>query len=213
MLESFQGSPEQAPGANDEDGGHEGEDREDGEARKEQDAEGKDLAIDEGAEKCHPEGAEPGDDHDHEGLDDDLRVHAGDDGPHGRDEGAPEPAEKRRQHENARVEDLDVDAERAQRLPVQSGRADEAPDSRALEHVPEAEGDGGTEQDDEEVVVGNGGAEDADRAPEARRPPDGLLLGAPDDLGDIAQDEDEGVGEKEMVELLLPIETLEEEAL
>src|SRR5712691_5952278 len=210
---SFQGSPEETPGANDEHRGHEGEDREDGEARKEQDAEGEDLPVDEGAEKCPPEGAEPADDHDHEGLHDDLRVHAGDDGPHGRDEGASEPAEKRGQHEHARVEGLDVDAERAQRLSVQSGRADEAPDSRALEHVPEAESDGGTEEDDEEVVVGNGRAEDADRAREARRPSDGLLLGAPDDPGDIAQDEDEGIGEEELVELLLSIEALEEEAL
>src|SRR6266567_1878260 len=177
------------------------------------DPEGEDLAVDEGPEKGPPEGAEPSDDHDNEGLDDDFRVHAGDDGPHGRDESAAEPAEKRGEHEHARVQRLDVDAEGAQGLAIQGRRADESPDARALEHVPEPERDGGAEQDDEEVVVGDGRSEDAHGAREAGGAAHRFLLRAPDDLGDIAQDEDEGIREEELVQLLLAVETLEEEAL
>src|SRR5712691_5023238 len=212
-VRSFQWPPEEAPGPDDEDGGHEGEDREDGEAREEQDPEGENLAVDEGAEKGPPERAEASDDHDHEGLDDDFRVHAGDDGPHGRDESAAEPAEKRGEHEHARVQGLDVDAEGAQGLAIQGRRADESPDARALEHVPEPERDGGAEQDDEEVVVGNPRSEDAHGAREAGGAAHRFLLRAPDDLGDVAQDEDEGIREEELVQLLLAVETLEEEAL
>ena len=48
---------------------------------------------------------------------------------------------------------------------------------------------------------------------EPRRPAHRLLLRAPDELGHVAQDQHEGVGEQELVQLLLAVEVAEEEAL
>src|SRR5499425_1172187 len=210
---SSQRPAEEAPGADDQHRGHEGEDREDGEAREEEDAEGQNLAVDEGTEERAPEGAEAADDHDHEGLHDDVGVHAGHDGAHRRDEGAAQSAQERREHEDAGVERVHVHAERAQGLTVEGRRANETACSRPLKREPEAEGDGGTEEDDEQVVVGNGGAQQAHRARETGRAAQRFLLCPPDELGRIAQDEYEGVGEEELVELLLSIQALEEETL
>ena len=132
---------EEAPRPDDEHGGHEGEDREDREARDEQDPEGQHLAVDERAEEGAPERAEPADHDDDERLDDHLGVHAGHDGLDRRHQRAAEPAEERADHEDAGVEPVDVDAERAQRLAVERGGADEAARPRAVQHEPEGERD------------------------------------------------------------------------
>src|SRR5688572_33191150 len=77
---SSQRTTEETPRPDDEHGGHEDEDREDGKAGDEQDAEGQHLTVDERAEKGPPEGPEPADHDDDECLDDHLGVHPGHDG-------------------------------------------------------------------------------------------------------------------------------------
>ena len=104
-------------------------------------------------------------------------------------------------------------AERAQRLAVERGGADEAAGARALEHEPEAERDGRAEEDDEQVVVRDGRAD----GESARSGPGGRLSDfcwVPQMiLRHVAQDEDERVGEEELVQLLLAVEVPEEKAL
>ena len=78
----------------------------------------------------------------------------------GRDQRAAQPGQERAEHEHARVERVDVDAERAEHLAVERGGADEAADARALQHEPEGQGDGRPQQQDEAgCSSGIGGAE------------------------------------------------------
>jgi len=84
---------------------------------------------------------------------------------------------------------------------------------RALQHEPERERDRRAEQDDEQVVERDRGAEERERAGQLGRPAHGFLLGAPEDLRGVAQDEAERVGEQELVELLLAVEVAEQHAL
>src|SRR6185437_16609557 len=63
---SSQRPPEQAPGANDQDDGHQREHGEQREARQDQDAERENLAIDDRAPKRAPERTETADHHDDE---------------------------------------------------------------------------------------------------------------------------------------------------
>src|SRR5213078_3703476 len=102
----------------------------------------------------------------------------------------------------AGVEASDTDAERAEHLAVQRGRADEAARAGAVQHDPEGQRDGRAEQQDEQVVVGQARAEELDRARQAGRPRDRELARAPELLGHVAQDQDEGVGEEELYQLL-----------
>ncbi len=52
-----------------------------------------------------------------------------------------------------------------------------------------------------------------ERAAQLGRTAHRLLLGAPDDLGHVAQDQHQGVGEEQLVELFLAVEVAEEHPL
>ena len=131
-----------------------GEDGEDREARKDQDAEGQHLAVDQGTEERPPQRAEPADDDDDERLDDDLDVHARQDALDRRHQRAAQPGEERAEREHAGVEPADIGAEGAEHLAVEGGGAHHAADVGAMEDEPEAAGDRRPQHHDEEVVVG-----------------------------------------------------------
>ena len=178
-----------------------------------QDAERQHLAEDDGAEEGAPERSEPADHHDDEGFDDDVDVHAGHDAAYRRDQGSAQAGEERAGHEHQRVELADIGAERGQHLAVVGGGAHHASGARAAEQQPAGKRDRRPKGDDEQVVVRHDDAEDLEPAGKAWRPRDGELLRAPDDLGDVAEDQHQRVREQQLVELLAAVQVAQEQPL
>src|SRR5207244_10867900 len=132
---------------------------------------------------------------------------------HRADQGTAQAAQERSQHEHPRVERVDVDPERAERLAVEGGGPDEAARARVLQHEPEGECDARPQYDDEQVVLGDGSAEEREGAAELGWPAHRFLLRTPEDLRRVAEDQPQRVREEQLVELFLPVQTTEERAL
>ena len=108
--------------------------------------------------------------------------------------------------EHARAHELDVDAERMHHLGVLRGGADQQPEPRALEELPDRHGHHDAGGGEEEAVDRERLVEQEDDAGEKRRGGDLERVGAPDQPDGLADDQREAEGHHQEGVRIAPVE-------
>src|SRR5438132_3740001 len=132
-------NPEQSLGADEEDGGHDGEDDGDRGLGPEQGHQALGHAHEEPRRDGAQEIPEPRERDDHEGDAEHVHAHEGIEPADGRGQGPRDPREHAAQGEGGGEEAMDVDAEEGDHLLVLDARAHDRPGARDLEEEPRLE--------------------------------------------------------------------------
>jgi hypothetical protein len=122
----------------------------------------------------------------------------------------PETGEHRAEGEDEREEGRHVDPEGIRHLAVGGGRPDDLPRPRPVEEVPEHQRHGGRQHQHHEGVDRHGAAEDGHRPGDRVGFRDRLVFRPEDDLGQVVDDEDQGIRQEQLVDLLLPVDAAQE---
>ena len=160
---------EQAPWPHDQHRGHHQEHQDDGNLRKDQNAERVQFRHQHRRDKGADDAAEAADHHDHEHVDDDAQVHGVMHGVARNLQRAAERREKDAEREHAGEQPFLIDAERRHHVAILGRGADQHAPARALEQQPQQPEHDRTERDQEQIVARNILAEEIDRALESRR--------------------------------------------
>src|ERR1700730_8102878 len=156
--------------------------------------EGDQDAADERAE----ERAHAADDDDDEGVDDDGRSHAEKRRDQRRGEHAAECGHRAAQPEHAGAHQIDIGAERVDHFRILRHRAYQQAGAGALEELPDRDGRGEPERDQEQPVERKRLAQDDDDAAQEIGNAGAERLGAPDDPDQLAQHDGEPEGEQQI---------------
>ena len=107
---------------------------------------------------------------------------------------------------------IHIDPEAAKGLPIQSRRPNH-PSRAGPEHKkPEKKGNTGPQKNNKDVIFGKILPEDFNRPLQHRRPRYRELVNAPDNPGQVTQDQDQGIGKEELVELFVMVEPAKQES-
>jgi hypothetical protein len=207
------GTPHQPPRAHDQHGGHHQEDQHQGDLGKHQDAEGLELADEDGGEEGPRHRTHAADHRDHEGLGDDRDVHERVRGFLGDLQSAGETGEEGTEKEHTGEQQRLIDPEGAHHGPVLGGGAHEDAEARSLEQQPQEPEDGGPGEDEHDLVLGKAVAEDLDRAGQAGRTRPEDVLRPPDHGHQILDDEDDAEGGEQLEQLRCLVDAPEQQEL
>ena len=201
---------EQAPGPHDQHGGHHQEYQDDGDLRKDQNAErvqfGNQHRRDEGTDNA----AEPADHHDNENIDDDPQIHGV---MHriARDlQRTAERREKNPDRKHAGEQPFLIDPERGHHVAILRRGADQHAPPRSLEQQPQQAKHQRTKRDQEEVVGRNVLAEEINRALESRGAAAQQIARSPDQHHQILDHQGEAEGRQQLKQFRRMIDTAQQ---
>ena len=192
---------EQAPGTHDQHDGHHQEYQDDGDLRKDQDAERVQFRNQHRRDKGTDDAAETTDHHHHEHVDDDAQIHGVMHRIARNLQRAAERGEKYADREHAGEQPFLIDTERRHHVAILRRGANQNAPPRALEQKPQQSKHDRTEHDQEQVIGRNILAEKINRALEPRRAATQQIARAPDQDHEILDHQGQAKGRQQLKQL------------
>ena len=189
---------EQAPWPHDQHRGHHQEHQDDGDLRKDQDAEGVEFRHQHRGDKGADDAAEAADHHHHEHVDDDAQVQRVMHGVARNLQRAAERCEENADREHAGEQPFLIDAECRHHVAVLRRRAHQHAPARALEQQPQDSEHDRAQRDQEQVVGRNILAEEIDRAAKSRRAAAEQIVRPPDQHHQVLDHQRQAEGRQQL---------------
>ena len=193
--------------------GHQQVDEGQGELGEKHDAEGLQLADEQGGDQRPPEAAEAAH-HDHDKrIDQDLVRHARVGGQQGPGDHPGKPREGRAESEHAHEDERHIDSQGVHHLAVVHGRPEDDAEPGLVKDQRHHDPDQRAAGEDEDAVDRVDDAEDVHRAPQKSPDVDGERVVAPDPLHQFGDDVGQAEGQEELVQVPVGVDPAQEKAL